>query len=792
MWDGVYRAHIAEDTDGNQCRVQTSAEHARGTAALAADFLEMQGLYFSGYISGLLHDCGKFTREFNDYLCKSVSGQHVKKGSVIHTFAGVRYLLEKFHSQDTLKPDDLPAEILAASIGGHHGLFDIWDQQGHNGFEHRLKKQPDYDSRAIQAFTECCAGSDEIDALYQKSTREIQDFHKTRIAAYAKNSVDGYFALGLLTRLITSAVIDADRTDTAMFMRNLIAKNAPPTAWEACLHSIENYLADFPCYTPIQKARAVFSDICAKGAENPTGLYRLDLPTGGGKTLSALRFAVAHAKHNGLRRIFYIAPLLSIIEQNAAIIRSAVGDSVSVLEHHSDVVRDISSPEEADRTEMLQETWDVPMIATTLVQFLETLFSGKTSSVRRFHRLSNSVIIIDEVQSLPTRMLSMFNGAINFLTQCCGATVVLCSATQPAFKKAKHSMLEPKRLVPETAFNQYAPLFRRTEIKDVGLRSMEEIVALADEVLQQAESLLIVCNTKREATELYGLLKERMDYSCFHLSAGMCIAHRKDTLSEIMCALAEQTKMICVSTQVIEAGIDISFGAVIRFSAGLDNVVQAAGRCNRHGEFPDLRPVYICKVPDEKLGSLKEIQAAQTALNALISEYRRNPKHFRNDLASEESVSSYYSFLFNGMALGAQDYPTHGQKLFELLSMNKQFTPDHGPQYFLHQAFRTAGEWFEVFEQESVTILTPFGSGREIIDELTDDSIRYDFERAAALLQEAKQYTVSVTKNQAERMISNGAVIPLLDGAIFALSDICYDDETGMKERIDICSTLIL
>lgn len=792
MQNQVFYAHISNKENVSFERVQTCTEHARGVASMTAELLAQQGLFYSGYIGGLLHDCGKFTEEFHSYLLRAVAGEQVRKGSVIHSFAGVRYLLERFHSNKPLRIDDLAAEILAVAIGSHHGFMDIYDAQTNNGFEHRMHKQPEYDSKAIKAFNECCAETDEIDNLYEKAKTEIMAFYKNRIAVYAKNNTEGFFALGLFVRLLTSALIDADRTDTALFMKGISKPAQEEYPWEACLQSIEENIAKFQSNTPIQKARAEFSDICAKSANLPSGLFRLDLPTGGGKTLAALRFAVAHAKRNHMRRIFYIAPLLSIIEQNSAVIRKVVNGSVPVLEHHSDILKEKLTPEEAEHVEMLQETWDAPMIVTTLVQLLETLFSGKTSSVRRFHRLCNSVIIIDEVQSLPPRMLTIFNCAVNFLTQCCGATVVLCSATQPAFKKARHPMLEPKRLVPEEIYNKHSSLFQRTEITDAGTYTLTEVADLAENLIQSSDSLLVVCNTKKEASELYGILKERTGSRCFHLSAGMCMAHRKHILEELMTALQNHTKLVCVSTQVIEAGIDVSFGAVIRFSAGLDNVVQAAGRCNRHGEYDEIRPVSICRVTDEKLGSLKEIKDAQNALNAMLSEYRRAPEKYRHDLMSDEAVSCYYSFLYGDMAYGAQDYPIHGQTLFDLLSMNKQFSSVNDSSYFLKQAFRMAGDWFEVFDSSNETIIVPYGDGASIIEELNDEDILRDLFHAAVLLERAKPFTVSASANKIEQMKRNGAVYTLLDGSILVMNDGYYDDETGIKEGNDLCSTLIL
>lgn len=789
----MHSAHIAIDPDTFKQRIQTCADHSRAVAQLAQAKLAARGLGAAGYLAGLLHDCGKFSDEFDAYLEKAVRGEKVKKGSVIHTFAGVRYLLEQFHSHDgNAWYENVTAEILAVSIGGHHGLMDLWDEHHQNGFDHRLTRQPDYDQRAIAAFHAECAKPEEVRLLFQKAREEIEEYCLKKIAPNANGETAVYFALGLMVRLITSAVVDADRTDTRCFMQGLPHPKICRPAWDACAAQVNAHVAAFPCDTAIQQARRAFSDLCADAAGKKPGLYRLDLPTGGGKTLAALRFAVLHARRNGLRRIIYAAPLLSIIEQNAKVIRDAVGNSAAVLEHHSNLLRDESSKEEIAQTELLQETWDAQVIVTTFVQLLNALFSGKMASVRRFHCLCESVIIIDEVQSLPPKLLSMFNLAVNFLVSCCGTTVLLCSATQPAFEMAERKMMPCKRLISEAVFRQYAPLFQRTVIQDAGSCSVEELAQQTADQLDSSDSLLIVCNTKREAAEIYQALGRRTDAKIFHLSAGMCMAHRKQTLAELNRALEAKEKLVCVSTQLIEAGVDVSFGAVIRLAAGLDNIVQTAGRCNRHGEYEKPRPVSIYRLKNERLGSLREIQEAQNALNVLLAEFHRDPARYSYDLTSDAAINDYYAALYRGMAKGAQDYPIHGQTLVELLSTNVQFAPDTPISYCLQQAFRTAGEWFEVFDSANESVLVPFGEGAALIEQLDSPQARYDMAYTEALLQRAKPYTVSLSETQIERMMKNGMLYTLLDGSICILNAGYYDDHTGIKEGNDLCSTLIL
>ena len=786
----MHIAHMAVDSQTKACCIQTCTEHSRAVAGLARGILAPCGLGATGYLAGLLHDCGKFTKEFDEYIRKASHDAPVRKGSVIHTFAGVRCIMELAHAPGKPSMQNMAAEILAVCIGSHHGLIDLWDERHQSGFDHRMTRQPVYDRQAMASFYQECADEAEIGQLFREAEQEIQAYIQGRIATCVRNQKECSFALGLLVRLITSAIVEADRTDTRCFMEHVPLPQPGLPDWAACAARVDAHIASFHQEKPIQTARRAFSDRCAAAAENTPGLYRLDLPTGGGKTLAALRFAVLHAERHNLRRIFYVAPFLSIIEQNADVIRSAVGGSVPLLEHHSNLVQDETTPEEAARTEYLQETWDAPMIITTFVQLLNTLFSGKMSAVRRFQALCESVIIIDEVQSLPPRMLSLFNCAVNFLVTCCRTTVVLCSATQPAFDQAERKMLPPRPLISDAMFKQYAPLFQRTSIQYAGACSMQDIADLSMQTLETTDSLLIVCNTKHEAAELYGMLGEASDARLFHLSAGMCIAHRKEVLRELNAALTGGEKVVCVSTQLIEAGVDISFGSVIRLAAGLDSIVQSAGRCNRHGEHSQMQPVHICKLNGEKLGPLKEISEAQNALTKLLEEYRLHPEQYDHDLTSDAAVREYYTALYREMPARAQDFFVNGQYLFELLSTNSQFFSKS--PYMLNQAFRTAGAWFEVFDSAGESILVPHGQGKDIIGQLPEEKPPYDLARIHALLQEAKPYTVSVASGQMERMQKRGMLYTRLSGSIYVLNDDYYDNSIGIKEGNDLCSTLIL
>lgn len=421
----MYPAHIRETGER-----QTVREHCRNTAALAATALRPLGLEKSAYLAGLLHDAGKNKQEYAQYLSEAVSGGNAVRGSVNHTFAGVRFLLDRWHCREgELSYSDVTAELLAFAVGSHHGLFDCIDPQQHSGFLHRQTKEGIFYDESRQGFLAQVAAEEELEHLFRDAVREMIPM-LDRLAALSTQADDNEadretaFYIGLLARMLLSAVIEGDRTDTAAFMDGVEPPVFPEDMrpiWTERLAFMEKKLAAFPRKTPIDLARHTISDTCAAGAARPGGVYRLNVPTGGGKTLASLRFALTHAAKWNCSRIIFTAPLLSILDQNAQVIRDYIGDDALILEHHSNLAEPKETPERLQALELLTASWSAPIIITTLVQLLNTCFSGRTSAIRRFHALCGSVIVIDEVQTVPGKMLTLFNLAVNFLSEICGA-----------------------------------------------------------------------------------------------------------------------------------------------------------------------------------------------------------------------------------------------------------------------------------------------------------------------------------------------------------------------------------
>ena len=789
----MYKAHINGD------KVQSCKEHCENTAKIAAKCLENVGLSDIAYLAGMLHDAGKCTDEFNKYIEAASKGEKVNKGSVIHTFTGLIIILSKFHDYYNSNENrcfycNLTAELIAIAIGSHHGLFDIYGQESESGFEHRFKKQPDYDKNAADNFYNECLSLGEIRKLFKKAVEETEKiyFEIAEILKESENQEEEVlFYLNVLERLLLSALIEGDRSDTANFMTSGEYKSIEfkENVWDKPIDNLLKKIDTFPQVTEIQQARREMSDMCAEFASEPAGIYRLNLPTGAGKTLSSLRYALMHAKKYNKKRIIFAIPLLSILDQNAGVIREAVGDDSIILEHHSNVVTEDESSEENLKREILTDSWDAPIIITTLVQLLNTFFDGKTSSIRRFQSLINSVVIIDEVQSVPTKMLSLFNLTLNFLSKICNTTFLLCSATQPLFELNSHKLLvDSKEIIPADKAKKYKEIFKRTDVKYIGELDTEEIVNKAEEYYQKYKSVLIVCNTKKEAYDLFVRTKSFTDNS-IHLSTAMCMSHRKKVIKTMTQKLKDKEPFVCVSTQLIEAGVDVSFGAVIRLAAGIDNIAQAAGRGNRNGEQKDLSPVGVTYLKGEDLSRLKEIKLSKDVTGELISEYKKDPNQFENDLISDESIKFYYKTLFrkiNGNK-NSTDYCVQNGTLMDFLSQNKKYTPEdanHTPedanQFTMRQAFKTAGEQFEVFDNLQKSIIVPYGDGSEIINDILSDRFKNDLWFAKKKLKEAKEYIVNLYDYQVDKLNESHAIYSDDNKTVLILNPEFYDENLGV------------
>ncbi len=757
-----YLAHQRKQ-DGAE---QSLEEHLFGVAAAAKSFAAKIRLEAQGELIGLLHDLGKYSKEFQTYFRSAVGlinpdeddfvDARGLKGKVDHSSAGAQLVWEELSKQGQM--GQIVGQILALCIASHHsGLIDCLSSNanglGEDIFTKRMQKldgrthlqeaKTNMEASIATRFRELANSPDLIDGI-KESIRQIMLGDSIKGITPRQNSVI-QFKTGLLVRMLFSCLIDADRINTADFENPATAAKRPKgkySEWGLLIDRLEKHLQGKTIQYPIDEIRRYISAHCRESASLGKGIYTLTVPTGGGKTLASLRFALQHAKLHGMDRVIYVIPFTSIIDQNADVVRrilepaeDGVEQGSVVLEHHSNL-----TPEEQTwQSKILSENWDAPVVYTTnvqLLQLLETLFGSGTRGARRMHQLANAVLVFDEIQTLPINCIHLFCNAINFLVEQCGSTVVLCTATQPLLNRVEQSKGALRMSTDNELMPDVTKLFedlRRVEVvncRKPGGWANEEIARLALDEADQSKSCLVIVNTKRSAQALFQLCQNDTQMPAYHLSTSMCAAHRREKLDEIRERLKNEEHVVCISTQLIEAGVDIDFGSVVRFMAGLDSIAQAAGRCNRNGRLKFGR-VHIVNPSDESIEMLTDIRSGKNTTARLLDEYEKQPAGFRNDLLGPDAMEWYFHYYFFDRC-NDMDYPVsartlgHDDTLLNLLSVNpyatKEFSRSSGDtasNLYLRQSFMAAAKAFKAIDAPTRGVIVPYGEeGKAIINEL--------------------------------------------------------------------------
>lgn len=552
-------------------------------------------------ILGLYHDMGKASDAFQRYLSQSAEGRRPPK--VNHKTQAARFVWEQ--------GGRLIHKILAYAFEGHHaGLPD-----GEELFSHLCK----------------CVISDEVVQALPAGMENLPAVKPPQISAGVQSEKELAFSLQMAVRMLHSCLVDADWLATESFMDALTYKERISVGYEG-IETLSCRVEEAICRLSvgakghIAGLRQEIHEACYAAAGNPLGIYRLNVPTGGGKTLSSLSFALAHARTYGLQRVIYVIPFTSIIDQTAEEFRKVLGAG-NVLEHHSN----IGEEKDTRRNRLAAENWDAPVIVTTNVQFFETLFACKNKRCRKLHNIARSVIIFDEAQNLPTDLLAPCVAAMKSLQRQYGCTLVFCSATQPAlgYRKRYFEIGWPPKelhsLIGEEFEARLAREMKRVEVHRLGKLSRE---ALVNHFMDNGKgSALFIVNLTRQAQELFGALKEQGVMGLFHLSARMCPAHRSAVLAEVRERLSAGMPTVLVSTRVVEAGVDISFPVVYRDRCGLDSLAQSAGRCNRHGEA--------------SLGHVYAYEAEGVELPASFVDLREGINAFEDVLSGREEEEAF-------------------------------------------------------------------------------------------------------------------------------------------------------
>lgn len=821
------RVFIAHKRDRDQ-KIQSLQVHLEGVSEIAGRLAGKIGLDASGELIGLLHDLGKYSNQFYDYI-GSATGEidpdadnfvdaGALKGKVDHSTAGAQWIWNEFAQKGRF--ERYMGQILALCVASHHsGLIDcVGADKATNGvdlFSKRMVK-----SEELAHMREAVRNADAV--IIEKAQRLTSAEGIGRMVAPLREAIGKITAqakdrdspvihqqIGLLTRLLFSCLIDADRIDTADFEfpgRARQRLHGRYVGWDMLIDRLETHLIGMRASKPIDAIRQRVSNECMTAAERSQGIYALTVPTGGGKTLASLRFALHHARKHGLDRIIYVVPFTSIIDQNVEVVRNilepqGIDCGRIVLEHHSDL-----TPEEQGwREKVLTENWDAPVIYTTMVQFLETLFGSGTRGARRMHQLANSMVVFDEVQTLPIRCVHIFNNAINFLAGHCGSTALLCTATQPLLDKVdqgKGAMhLHAEDLIADVS-GLFAEL-KRVEVVDKRKPNgwfPKEIADFASAETEKTGSCLVITNTKGAAQELHLAAKASNDTKIYYLSTNLCSAHRKKIISEVKERLLKKLPTLCFSTQLIEAGVDIDFGTVIRFTAGLDSMAQAAGRCNRSGARA-VGYVYIVnpRNEDQGLKYLPDIAVGKDAAERVLRDYAENPGAFPNGLVGPEAMEWYYRSYFFARAQ-EMNYPVsknaigHNDSLLNLLSTNRLAVSDSKPKpdLYLRQAFKTAAEAFKSIDTPSRGIIVPWGEeGQSLVERIF--SAAFEAERLD-LVRRAQQYSVNVFPNIFEKLMNVGALRRIgKDIDIFVLDKTFYSADYGVSvTQVNLMETYIV
>ena len=670
----TYIAHARLLPDGDWDEPHLLEDHLSKVADLALSFSQTFESGEWGKASGLWHDLGKYRSSFQAYI-RDRSGfdkenAHIEQapGRVTHSTAGAVHAIKQWPG--------VPGYVLAYLISGHHaGLPDWSGAQG--SLQYRL-------SEADREYTESLQAP-------------IPEHLLTAKQPCAPKAASNTESIALWMRMLFSCLVDADFLDTESYMspEKPEKRDGYPSLNDLHRAFFEKMkqLQDVADATDLNTTRKAIFEACQKMAGQLPGIFSLTVPTGGGKTLASLGFALEHAKHHNKSRIIYAIPFTSIIEQNADVFRHFLGDEV-VLEHHSSLDVDPRSENAASR--LATENWDAPLIVTTNVQLFESLFASRTSRCRKLHNLVNSIIILDEAQQVPRDFHAPITQAMQQLSDHFGVTWVLCTATQPElgeekdpFGRVLHAGLKSVReIIPDP--KKLAQKLKRVNVElPVNPDQPTSWETLAIEIATEPCCLVIV-NKRQDARTLYELLPD--DGNAFHLSANMCAEHRSTALKAIRQKLAERRKgdttpLRVISTQLIEAGVDVDFPVVFRAMAGLDSIAQAAGRCNREGKMPE--PGRVIVFQPESLpppGFLR--QAAQTTMELLKSGQLADP-------LSPQAMQAFFTKL-NGQ--GSRDK----QDICQLLQAKSS------PDAPLEIQFREAASKFRLIDDPGVSVVVAF------------------------------------------------------------------------------------
>ena len=710
-----FAAHIREEDK----EVQTVQQHLENVAELAKEFAMPFGAEDMAYQSGLAHDLGKFSAGFQHRIWDGGP-------KTDHSTAGAMEMKKLANNPCTLLP--------AYCIAGHHaGLMNGGGQQD--------------DSETTGTLFGRLNKNLPQDYLVYKDFVQLKVPQPPRIKPLGRQG----FSLSFLTRMLFSCLVDADFLDTDAFMKNHEIARGSGCSIKELSQKLDNYIHEKHWLDAKEglngKRSAILKTCIDTGDSAEKGLFTLTVPTGGGKTVSSLAFALHHAIKCGMKRVIYVIPYCSIIDQTVENFVAILGKE-NVLAHYSGAQYD-DQDEDMNEARLLTENWDMPVIVTTAVQFFESLFSNKTSACRKLHNIADSVVIFDEAQTLPLDYLQPCVDAIAELTVNYGTTCVLCTATQPALGKLFEvyaPALSAHEICPNT--QELYSTFRRVRYEQLGVLTDEELT----QRLNACSQVLCIVSTRKQAKNVYDLLERE---GSFHLSTLMTPEHRRAALKAIRERLKNHQPCRVVSTSLIEAGVDVDFPTVYRAYAGLDSEIQAGGRCNRENKRPLQDSIVYLVEPESKYKGSPAMQRPKEEAYGVT--------HGREDIDAPEAVTEYFNRLYHdtGNALDVKEIV----KGFE-----------NGVRSHFSFPFKTAAENFCIIENNTWTVLIPRNDrSREIAALFTQNGFKPD----RKLYREMGQYCVNIYKNHFDELYPSLNMVGERFGILTVLN--LYDENTGLS-----------
>ncbi|PWQ94023.1 CRISPR-associated helicase Cas3' [Leucothrix pacifica] len=741
-------AHVKEERE--EWYEHTLEEHLLEVAKLAKMYLGQESSEWLE-LAGKWHDLGKYNPKWQVYL-KDKSGYqpnaHIEaQDRPNHSTAGA------IHAVRVL--GDGVGHILAYIIAGHHAGLADWNtaESSKGSLRHRLNTSENEYFSSLKASVS--------EDILQHTIPVLPNF------------VKDIQCLSLWMRMLFSSLVDADFLDTEYFFNSYQSKQRSQypkiSELSSNFNTAYSKLTENASETSLNRVRGDIYNSCLKAAELAPGIFSLTVPTGGGKTLSSLAFALKHATHHAKDRIIYGIPFTSIIEQNAKVFKEFLGEN-SVLEHHSSI--EVTEGKEDRFSRLASENWDAPLIVTTNVQLFESLHSSKTSRCRKLHNLRNSVIILDEAQQLPRDFHKPITQVMQQLSDHFGVTWVLCTATQPDFSPQTDAfgktLLEGLSHIREIV-DRPSELAQKLKRVNVDLPSNDSPVTKWEELASEVgelDSVLVIVNTRRHAKTLFDLLPTNTGN--YYLSANMCAEHRTEVISEIKQLLqlkrqGNNQPLRVISTQLIEAGVDVDFPVVYRAMAGLDSIAQSAGRCNREGKIQNHGKVIVFK-PEERspIGFLR--QGEDTTL-ALIASGKLN------DPLSPESLHAYFS-LMNEKG----DRDKHN--IVDLL------TPKMSKDSPLDISFRSASEKFKLIDNNGAPIIVPYIKTDQKKDDESQvygwlDHLERDPQNNKWVYRKLQRYTVTLPEMFIEQLNKAGCLEQR--AGLSVLLDVHYSEKWGVE-----------